>query len=248
MLRRYCAHRTVFFFSSMEKPKWLFSVQVFEAIFHSTHVHSTNYKHIKEQFLDLKPYRDGRSPPWFKWRRWNCLAERHREKKPIAKQWRLQKQPNIVHWDPLNMEKSWFHWTFEINCQEPSHPSVFKTFNYDHSGQVELVLRRAVKQHHTESSCSYCITAYKIYNSVFRRGKDSSLEIYVGLMLSIAITSNITLVQLPQLVLYMAAISSGFSRDEKSISRCWTFITQSYISFLRTREPSGTQEFLWRSK
>ena len=99
------------------------------------------------------------------------------------------------------MEKSWFHWTFEINCQEASHPSVFKKFNYDHS---ELVLRRAVKQHHTESSCSYCITDYKIYNSVFRRRKDSSLEIYLGLMVSIAITSNITLVQLPQRVLFMA--------------------------------------------
>ena len=102
------------------------------------------------------------------------------------------------------MEKSWFHWTFEINCQEPSHPSVFKKFSYDHSGQLQLVLRRAVKQHHTESSCSSCITAYKIYNSVFRRRKDSSLEIYVGLMVSIAITSNISLVQLPQLLLYMA--------------------------------------------
>ena len=34
-----------------------------------------------------------------------------------------------------------------------------------------IVLRRAVKQHHTESSCSYCITAYKIYNSVVRRRK-----------------------------------------------------------------------------
>ena len=84
------------------------------------------------------------------------------------------------------MEKSWFHCTFEINCQETSHPSVFKKFNYDHSGPVELVLRRAVKQHHTESSCSYSITAYKIYNSVVRRRKDSWLEIYVGLMVSIS--------------------------------------------------------------
>ena len=84
------------------------------------------------------------------------------------------------------MEKSWFHWTFEINCQETSHPSVFKKFNCDHSGPVELVLRRAVKQHRTESSCSYSNTAYKIYNSVVRRRKDSSLEICVGLMVSIA--------------------------------------------------------------
>ena len=42
------------------------------------------------------------------------------------------------------MEKSWFHWTFEINCQEASHPSVFRKFNYDHSTPVELVLRLAV--------------------------------------------------------------------------------------------------------
>ena len=28
------------------------------------------------------------------------------------------------------MEKSWFHWTFEINCQEVSHPLVFKKLNY----------------------------------------------------------------------------------------------------------------------
>ena len=60
------------------------------------------------------------------------------------------------------MEKRWFHWTFEINCQQASHPSVFKKLNYDHSGSVELVLGRAVKQHHTEPSCSYCITVYKI--------------------------------------------------------------------------------------
>ena len=81
------------------------------------------------------------------------------------------------------MEKGWFHWAFEINRQKNSHPSVFKKFNYDNSGPVELVLRRAVKQHRTESSCSYCITAYKIYNSVVRRRKDSSLEIYVGFTL-----------------------------------------------------------------
>ena len=39
-----------------------------------------------------------------------------------------------------------------------------------------------------------------------RRRKDSSSEIYVGLirMVSIMITSNITLVLVPQLVLYMA--------------------------------------------
>ena len=85
------------------------------------------------------------------------------------------------------MEKSWFHCTFEINSQETSHPSVFKKFNYDHSGPVQLrVLRREVKQHHTESSCSYSFTAYKIYNSVVRHRKDSSLEIYVGLMVSIS--------------------------------------------------------------
>ena len=89
------------------------------------------------------------------------------------------------------------------------------------------------------------ITAYKIYNSVVRRRKDSSLEIYVGLMVSIAITSNKTLVQLPQLVLlHGTAISSGLLGDEKSISRCWTFITQSDISFLRTREPPEPQECL----
>ena len=85
------------------------------------------------------------------------------------------------------MEKSWFHWTFEINCQETSHPSVFKKVNYDRSRPVGLVLRRAVKQHHTESSWAYCITAYKIYNSVVRLCKDSSSEIYVGLMVTIAI-------------------------------------------------------------
>ena len=61
-----------FFFSTFEKPK-CFSVQVFGVILNecnkaraeelvdiSQHVHSTNCKHIKEQCLDLKPYRDGR--------------------------------------------------------------------------------------------------------------------------------------------------------------------------------------------
>ena len=61
-----------FFFSSLQKPKW-FSVQVFGAIYNecnkaraevlvdiSQQVQGTNCKHIKEQCLDLKSYRDCR--------------------------------------------------------------------------------------------------------------------------------------------------------------------------------------------
>ena len=44
--------------------------------------------------------------------------------------------------------------------------------------------------------------------------------------------------------LHSTAISSGLSRDEKSISGCWTFITQSDISFRRTRELPGSQKCL----
>ena len=44
--------------------------------------------------------------------------------------------------------------------------------------------------------------------------------------------------------LHSTAISAGLSRDEKSISGCWTFITQSDISFRRTRELPGSQECL----
>ena len=60
------------FFSSLEKAKW-FSVQVIGATYNecnkakveelidiSQQVHSTNCEHIKEQCLDLKPYKDGR--------------------------------------------------------------------------------------------------------------------------------------------------------------------------------------------
>ena len=60
------------FFSSLKKPKW-FSVQVIGATWNecnkakakeqvdiSQQVHITNCKHIKEQCLDLKPYKDGR--------------------------------------------------------------------------------------------------------------------------------------------------------------------------------------------
>ena len=60
------------FFSSLEKPKW-FSVQVIgatsnecnkakaeELVDISQQVHSTNCKHIKEQCVDLKSYKDSR--------------------------------------------------------------------------------------------------------------------------------------------------------------------------------------------
>ena len=42
-------------------------------------------------------------------------------------------------------------------------------------------------------------------------------------------------------------ISSRLSRDENSMSRCWTSITQSNISFLRKREPPGPQECFMES-
>ena len=42
----------------------------------------------------------------------------------------IAKIVNIVHWDPLNMEKSWFHWTFELMAKKPhilqSQPSSVK--------------------------------------------------------------------------------------------------------------------------
>ena len=49
----------------------------------------------------------------------------------IAKQWRLQKIVNIVHWDPLNMEKSWFHWTFELMAKKPHIPQSLKSLIED---------------------------------------------------------------------------------------------------------------------
>ena len=94
---------------------------------------------------------------------------------------------------------------------------------------------------------SYRSKLLLLYNSVVRRRKDSSLEIYVGLMRSLAMISNITLVQLPQLVLYMAQQYRQDSREMKNLY--WgnrTFITQSDISFLRTREPPGPQECLMK--
>ena len=98
------------------------------------------------------------------------------------------------------------------------------------------VLGRAVKQHHTESSCSYCITVYKIYNSVVRRRKDSLLEIYVGLMVSIAIISNITLDQLPQLVLYMAQQYRQGSREAKNLYRGIELLSRNQTSAFFGRE------------
>ena len=68
------------------------------------------------------------------------------------------------------MEKSWFHWTFEINCQEAPNPSACKEFNCDHSRLVELVLRRS-QANYTESSCSYGITALRFTTLWFHIAK-----------------------------------------------------------------------------
>ena len=83
-----------------------------------------------------------------------------------------------------------------------------------------------------------------------RRRKDSSSEVYVRLirMVSVTITSNITLVLLPQLVLYMAQQYRQGCRVMKNLYRGVELLSRNQtsrnISFLRTREPPGPQECL----
>ena len=49
----------------------------------------------------------------------------------------IAKIVNIVYWDPLNMEKSWFHWIFELMAKKPHIPQSLKSLievilaNYD---------------------------------------------------------------------------------------------------------------------
>ena len=63
MLRWHCAHRTgVFQFLKVigANQNECSKAKAEELVDISQQVHSTNCKHIKEQCLDLKPYKDGR--------------------------------------------------------------------------------------------------------------------------------------------------------------------------------------------
>ena len=81
-----------------------------------------------------------------------------------------------------------------------------------------------------------------------RHHKDSSLEIYVGLMVSIAITSNVTLVQLPQLVLYMAEQYRQGSREMKNLYRGVELLSRNQRpAFLGRESHQEHTNVLWRS-
>ena len=83
-----------------------------------------------------------------------------------------------------------------------------------------------------------------------RRRKDSSSEIYVGLirMVSITITSNITLVLLPQLVLHMAQQYRQGSREMKNLVRGDELFPRNQTSaFLGRENHLGRKNVLWRS-
>ena len=81
-----------------------------------------------------------------------------------------------------------------------------------------------------------------------RRRKDSSLKIYVSLMVSIAITSNITLVLLPQLVLHMAQQYRQGSREMKNLVRGDELLLRNQTSaFLGRENHLGHKNVLWRS-
>ena len=81
-----------------------------------------------------------------------------------------------------------------------------------------------------------------------RRRKDSSLKIYVSLMVSIAITSNITLVLLPQLVLHMAQQYRQGSREMKNLVRGDELFPRNQTSaFLGRENHLGHKNLLWRS-
>ena len=69
-----------------------------------------------------------------------------------------------------------------------------------------------------------------------RRRKDSSLEIYVGLMVSIAITSNIILVQRPQLVLHMAQQYCQGSREMKNLYRGVELLSRNQTSQVKSSQ------------
>ena len=66
--------------------------------------------------------------------------------------------------------------------------------------------------------------------------KDSSLEIHVRFMVSIAITSIITLVLLPQLVLYKAQQYRQGSREVKSLYRGVELLSRNHTSAFVGRE------------
>ena len=83
-----------------------------------------------------------------------------------------------------------------------------------------------------------------------RRRKDLSSEIYVGLirMVSITITPNMTLVLLPQLVLYMAQQYRQGSRVMKKLYRGVELLSHNQISaFLGRENHLGHKNVLWRS-
>ena len=83
-----------------------------------------------------------------------------------------------------------------------------------------------------------------------RGRKDSSSEIYVGLirMVSITITSNITLVLPPQLALYMAQQYRQGSRVMKNLYRGVERLSRNQTSaFLGRENHLGHKNVLWRS-
>ena len=157
----------------------------------------------------------------------------------------IAKAARFAHWDSLNVDKSWFDWTFQINCQEGSHPSVFKKFNWGHSGPVELELRLS-------QAISYRIKLLLLYHSLqdltlwLDVDKDSSWESTPILRKSPGV-DNIDNNQ-------SSTTATGFYMAQQYRQGSWEWKVhirvvllscnhnmQSDISFLRTREPPGPE-------